>query len=758
MQKNFEKKCGLFFALLLALTLISSIAYAQFDPLSGVNGMQNGQPQGNSGINGQVQQVQQNQGFMPQQGQQMNQQGINQQNNQNVGFSMGASGVDFGMPSSVADPEYVAQQKFAEAMTTAYTWISTNSTDFIKGCKEDRDGLVQKLNFVIQQAQETSTACKRFETESATCNPETFCANFEKGQLPMPPEAKIAFKLAGYNPNTLTMNSINEDMLMKVCMGSFESEMAKVKQKAEKMKEQIKSQLSNFRTQCTEMKKREEQQMNQGFRLPGFGPMQNGPNGQQMNVGGGQQGPGGCKDIGAPPSQNCHTEPPQGCPERWECGNQTQYNQQPQGGGRQGNPPQCQCGWNCNNGAYNCNTCNQQQQPPQGQAPPQCGADQHLEGNICVSNQQTQQPQQPPTEPQQPPAQPPTEQPPASTAPSIIETIITGFQILTNTTSADSTASTTTTTSTETTQPTTTTSNTASSNEPQQPIPTQQGGGGQGMQCPVGEYYGINDMGQKSCIKTGNSGGFGQNPQMNGGGFGVPQQNGGQMMQQQGPQMGGQGMPLEKMCDLTDEDIIDLFAGNMANNMTSTEQVKSQCQSMAAQSLKNMANMKLQIAQCKANVALDCEAKKQMIQSCKEVQQDPASIAKTMVDNMCRRFGVSTSQKETTGQLYDLAQKFYNADPALANQLGDTADKTKEDQKKLDIISYVLGNGNYGNTLNERAQKLEAVKERLQSSGNADIEAINALETQIKELKDEAGKFSNALDITRLGYLFRGNQ
>jgi len=46
-----------------------------------------------------------------------------------------------------------------------------------------------------------------------------------------------------------------------------------------------------------------------------------------------------------------------------------------------------------------------------------------------------------------------------------------------------------------------------------------------------------------------------------------------------------------------------------------------------------------------------------------------------------------------------LANKWYSSDPALANQLGDTVDKTQEDQKKLNILSYIMGDGNYAGNL-----------------------------------------------------------
>src|SRR3989344_8114989 len=71
---------------------------------------------------------------------------------------------NFGMPAqSNADPEYVAQQKMVEGMTTAYNWVSLNTSRFSEGCKTNKDDLIKEISKVVQSSQEAATTCRRFD-------------------------------------------------------------------------------------------------------------------------------------------------------------------------------------------------------------------------------------------------------------------------------------------------------------------------------------------------------------------------------------------------------------------------------------------------------------------------------------------------------------------------------------------------------------------------------------------------------------------
>lgn len=210
----------------------------------------------------------------------------------------------------------------------------------------------------------------------------------------------------------------------------------------------------------------------------------------------------------------------------------------------------------------------------------------------------------------------------------------------------------------------------------------------------------------------------------------------------------------EEMCDMSDDELINSFLGNMDKYAPQEKEIDIMCAREASNAVKELNGLKLGIAKCKANAAIDCAAKQESVKSCNEIQQSPESVSKVLVDTMCRRFGVSSTSGETKGGLYDVASKVYNEDPALANQLGDTADKTVEDRSKLDFFNYVLGDSEYGGNLQERADKLRGVRDRLAAEGNADPQAISQIDAEISKLETEGNQFSNILDIGRIGKIF----
>ncbi len=168
-----------------------------------------------------------------------------------------------------------------------------------------------------------------------------------------------------------------------------------------------------------------------------------------------------------------------------------------------------------------------------------------------------------------------------------------------------------------------------------------------------------------------------------------------------------------------------------------------------------MQRFRLGIAECKASVAVQCASKQEAAKNCASIQDNPEEISRVMVEKMCRRFGVPAAAK-ADNELYKVASRWYDSDPALADQLGDTADKSTVDKKKLGIMSYLFGDGDYGAKLKTRAAELRTVIEKLKAAGVNDAETVSVLESQAQSFDAEGAKFSNFFDISRLGGLFGG--
>src|SRR3989344_1888931 len=159
-------------------------------------------------------------------------------------------GFDLGLPQfSFADPEYVGEEKMTENLTAAYAWVSQNSTRFPEQCKTDKAVLVADLVGVIEGAQETSSVCVRLEEEASSCNPQTYCAGFSSGNLPLGPTERIAIKAAGYDPDTMKLEDFTQDVMIKICLAQATPEIEAQKQRVESAKAKIKEQLPNFKAQ-----------------------------------------------------------------------------------------------------------------------------------------------------------------------------------------------------------------------------------------------------------------------------------------------------------------------------------------------------------------------------------------------------------------------------------------------------------------------------------------------------------------------------
>lgn len=676
------------------------------------------------------------------------------------------AGVDttFGinMPqTSAADPEFVAQEKFTEEVTSVYNWIASNGTEFIQGCKGDRAALVSRLGDVIKNAQETSNVCRQFEEEASSCNPESFCSKFEKG-IPFPPEVKIALKQMGRDPETIKPEDFDRSLAMQMCKAMFGKEIGRMKAQQDKMKENLKSQVPKFREGCKKMEEFREKGM-QGPQLPTFDIPKEfnqgnyGPQGQGQNYGPPQNNYPAERRT-EPYRDECFSPPPQ-CPGgarsscttgRWVCEDPSNYRppevRQPENPQIQPLPPQ-----------------EQQPLPPQEQQVP-------------TTTEQPPAPQPPAPEPipqapavePLPPAPVQPEQPAQATTSAKKKTIVpaktTGLEVL------------------------------RGEQSPPQgpPADGRQFEQGSNYRPPQGQPYGPQGFGDpqergfgppqnygpNGVQEFGQPPGFGPNgfgPQNNDSG---PQeqrydpnrqqgynqqqnyQNGPQGYQgglqggyDQGPR--GPGPSPEELCEMTDDELIETFMGGAQNYGPDEKDAEEMCSNEAGKIVKEFAGMKLGIAQCKANAALECAAKKESAKSCEQARQDPAQISENIINSMCRRYGIRADAKQASGGLYDVAKKFYANDPALADQLGDAADKTIEDKQKLNFFSYVFGDPNYGQTLKQRSERLKAIKAKLTDEG--DKETITEIENEIAKLDSESSQFNNVLDIGRIGRMFGGN-
>ncbi len=387
-------------------------------------------------------------------------QGFN--NQQGGGDDFGGSFEDqfsFGLPqTSFADQQYVAEQALLSSMTSVYNWVSSNSTEFVAGCKGDRVALTAQIAGVIRQAGEASSVCARLAQDADSCAPDTYCPTLEAGKIPFPPGVKGQFEKAGINPSQLSLEQITPEMVEKVCKSQFESEIAKQKAQVEEKRQSVKAKLSEFRQKCEEFKKQRSEQESKMFDFrfptfdvqrtyaPGTGPNGQGPQGYGPGAGpqGYGYGSGGCQGGG--PQQPCGTGAHPVCDNgSWRC----EQSQPPQGFGQQGcqgeaKPPNCgegqypACeagGWQCRELAgYRQQQGGQQEKPFRDECsspPPQCPGGARSDCStgrwICESPPQDdgQRPpeQQPPAQIEQPPATAPEQpatapEPPAESAPA----------------------------------------------------------------------------------------------------------------------------------------------------------------------------------------------------------------------------------------------------------------------------------------------------------------------------------------------------
>ena len=217
----------------------------------------------------------------------------------------------------------------------------------------------------------------------------------------------------------------------------------------------------------------------------------------------------------------------------------------------------------------------------------------------------------------------------------------------------------------------------------------------------------------------------------------------------------GNDVPATSLCDLSDDQIVKFYISDAQFGVVQDSAPEEFCKVKSEEILDSLSSYRFEAAKCRADAALECEAKKQAFNNCSSFSKDPSNVAQFVVEKQCRRVAAPPIVKPDD-RLYQVSEKWQVKDPAFADQLGETADTKAQEKKNLDALSYVFGNGDYGSKLKERAAKLRELKDKLIASGTSDAQTIASLEAQAQDFEAEAGRFSNAFDITRIGDFFAG--
>lgn len=207
------------------------------------------------------------------------------------------------------------------------------------------------------------------------------------------------------------------------------------------------------------------------------------------------------------------------------------------------------------------------------------------------------------------------------------------------------------------------------------------------------------------------------------------------------------------MCELSDEELVENFTSQFDSGGPTEEQMRQMCRGESSKILGELNRMKLEKSRCQAEVALSCAGKQEAAKNCNSLKNNPQELAQRLVSNVCRRFAPPPTIS-LNSKLYEVANKWYDKDPALANQLGTIGDETGKDKKERVITDYLFGNGDYGAKQLARSADLRKVRDRIASSGVNDSETLALLDTQIKDLDDEGKKFTEFFNLSRIGGIF----
>jgi hypothetical protein len=200
--------------------------------------------------------------------------------------------------------------------------------------------------------------------------------------------------------------------------------------------------------------------------------------------------------------------------------------------------------------------------------------------------------------------------------------------------------------------------------------------GGSNSQCPPGEYWGINDQGMQSCIAGGTSGeGYGMSsgaggynqpapPQGRGleQGYNQPPQSGYNMPAQGGGYGGGMGGPgfgdyaFEEMCENPEEKIREQFSGEMEGR---EEEMSTRCADEASRKtqeiLMHSEEVLLRQTECMADTAEMCSETTAVVEALEKALNNIQEPANQIAKFECTRRRLTAQAEATRNEMSQAA-------------------------------------------------------------------------------------------------------
>lgn len=297
--------------------------------------------------------------------------------------------------------------------------------------------------------------------------------------------------------------------------------------------------------------------------------------------------------------------------------------------------------------------------------------------------------------------------------------------------------------------------------------PPQGGGfGGTGpINCPVGEYPGMNDQGQYSCIRPnsgqgpsgGSSEGLGMGPPI---GFGGPGGGPGY-----GPGVGGFG---REVCDKTDEELLVMMEEQMGGPDMG-EIAETEC-TREAEMRADELTMELERAEAEVEVCIArrealCAFKQDAAEYCREVVDNVEPLVTDFVKFRCQMVRAAgdklkASRLASVGLgLYELSQElggnFSTVGETAANDVVANEEVIKKKKQEGGFFGVITGNADLGNTYQATAEELGKKEELIQElrKQKLDEEKTKKLEEIGKKIKEAKENYTTKAANEKAGIL-----
>ncbi|MBU0635636.1 hypothetical protein KKE06_01270 [Candidatus Micrarchaeota archaeon] len=260
-------------------------------------------------------------------------------------------------------------------------------------------------------------------------------------------------------------------------------------------------------------------------------------------------------------------------------------------------------------------------------------------------------------------------------------------------------------------------------------------------QCPPGEYRGVNDYGQESCIRSDS-------------GFGGPSGNYGPGPG--GPYNLGPGVTTED-CDLGDDAVIEKMKAEMGGGSDMSEEADRMCTEEAKRRGAEIANEmfrgEIEAEFCMARHEIQCAFMEEMAAECQDVINDVPGLIANFVDLKCEMIVFKEGQRQTNF-LTSVGLDFYESsaldETAGQAAAGDILKKHKViEEKKQDvgILNIFTGNEELGNAYGEVVTELDKKEEYIE-------EVLDTQELTSSE-RDKLEEMKEKIEETRKNYKSR---